>query len=242
MRVLVVEDNRELAGLLRKALAAEGYDVVVAYDGDAALREALASPFDLMVLDIGLPHRDGFALAKELRRRRSDLPVLMLTARDSLPDKLRGFESGADDYLTKPFAMEELLARVRALTRRQRSSQPSELLRVGDLVINPATYEAWVGDRFLELTAKEFAVLELFMRHPGQILTRATILDRVWDESFEGESNVVDVTIARLRRKMGDTEPASRIQTVRGLGYRLRSQPAPPPQEGGRAGGPAAAR
>ncbi len=221
MRVLVVEDERKLAGFIRKGLEEEGYAVDVASDGESGLKMALDGVHDLIVLDIKLPGRDGLAVLRELRRKNRATPVLLLTARATVEDKVLGLDSGADDYLTKPFAFEELVARVRALLRR-RGETRDPILRLGDLVLDPARRTVHRGDTRIDLTAREFSLLDYFMRNPGRVLTRAMILDRVWDYDFDPSTNVVDVYVNYLRKKI-DTEGKPRlIHTVRGAGYVLK--------------------
>jgi two-component system OmpR family response regulator len=223
MRLLIVEDAVKLAAALKRGLEGEGYAVDVLHDGLAARRRLAAGgePYDLIVLDVMLPGLDGFTLCRGLRDRGVTTPVLMLTARDATSDKVTGLDSGADDYLVKPFAFEELLARLRTLLRRPRQALPPTLA-VGDLTLDPATRQVRRGQELLDLSAKEFALLELFMRNAGLVLTRDRILDNVWDEEFDSFSNIVDVYVGRLRRKIGRPGEPSRLQAVRGVGYVLR--------------------
>jgi two-component system, OmpR family, response regulator len=221
MRMLIVEDEPKLAALLRRGLTEEGHVVDVADNGEDALWMATATAYDAIVLDVMLPRMDGFATCRELRKREIWAPVLMLTARDSVEDRVEGLDTGADDYLVKPFSFSELLARVRALTRRAPRERPA-VLAAGDLKLDPATHRAWRGDTELPLSAKEFALLELFMRRPGAILSRDTLLEGAWDMAFENRSNVVDVYIRYLRDKIDRPFGRKSIQTVRGAGYRLR--------------------
>jgi two-component system OmpR family response regulator len=216
MRILLVEDDAKLARALAKGLRGHGYAVDLAGDADEALLRAGVYAYDAVVLDIMLPGRDGFAVCRALRERGVAAPVLMLTARDAVDDRIRGLDAGADDYLPKPFDFGELLARMRALLRRGAAGREPEL-RVGDLVVDPATHEVALGGRAVELTAREFAVLEYLARHPGEVVSRTTLLEHVWDENFEGSTNVVDVYVGYLRRKL--REPL--IATVRGVGFRL---------------------
>ena len=232
MRILIVEDTVKLAKTLKRGLEAEGYAVDVLHDGDAARRRLAARrggpgdaselPYDLLVLDVMLPGVDGFTLCRELRGWGLTVPVLMLTARDSTDDKVTGLDSGADDYLVKPFAFEELLARLRTLLRRPRHALPATLT-VGELSLDPARREARLRGDPLALSTKEFGLLELFMRHPGQVLTRDRILDHAWDEEYDAFSNIVDVYVGRLRRKLDEPGAPSRIETLRGAGYVLRA-------------------
>jgi len=221
MRVLVVEDEAKLAGLLARGLREEGYSVDVADRGEEALWMANAVPYDAIVLDVMLPGLDGFAVCRRLRDGGVWTPVLMLTARDAVDDRVAGLDAGADDYLPKPFSFEELLARMRALTRRAPVERPT-VLATGDLRLDPASHRAWRGDTELDLSAKEFALLELFMRRPGAVLSRAQLLDGAWDIAFESRSNVIDVYIRYLREKIDRPFGCDSIETVRGVGYRLR--------------------
>ena len=224
MRILVVEDERKVASFLRQGLEEEGHAVEVVGDGAAAL-EALdaGGGYDLVVLDVMLPKRDGFDVLKTLRRQRVRTPVLMLTARDGVADKVAGLDGGADDYLTKPFAFEEFLARVRALLRRG-ASQPAPVLKLADLTLDPATREVTRGSRRIALTAREHALLEYFLRSQGRVLTRPMIAQHVWGLDFDPESNIVDVYVGYLRRKIdGDGEPRL-LHTLRGAGYRLAAE------------------
>lgn len=221
-RILVVDDDPKILNLLRRGLGMEGFRVVEARSGDEALEQLRRDPPDLVVLDLMLPGVDGLEVCRRLRRA-SQVPVLMLTARGAVPDKLAGFESGADDYLVKPFVFEELLARVRALLRRAQPAQ-EEVLRFADLELNPATREVRRGGQPIELSAKEFDLLEFFMRHPRQVFTRPQIFAAVWGSEFLGGSNVIDVTVSYLRDKLEAGGRPRLIQTVRGVGYSLREQ------------------
>lgn len=221
MRVLVVEDERRLAGIVKRGLLEEGYSVDNAYDGEEAQYMAEITPYDLIILDIMLPRKDGIAVCQELRTKKVNTPILMLTARDSIEDRVKGLDSGADDYLVKPFAFSELLARLRALLRRE--AQPkTRKLHVGDLVMDTLTREVWRGQRRVELTAKEYSILEHFMRRPNVVITRTMLEENAWDYEFDGMSNIIDVYIRRLRRKIDEEGKDSLIQTVRGAGYRLK--------------------
>ena len=229
MRILIVEDAVKLAQSLKKGLEAEGYAVDVLHDGLAARKrlaaardDAEGSRYDLLLLDVMLPGVDGFTLCRELRDRGLAVPVLMLTARDTTADKVTGLDSGADDYLVKPFAFEELLARIRTLLRRPPVTLPTTLV-VGDLSLDPAQRRVLRGGQEITLSAKEFGLLELFMRHPGRVLTRDRILDHAWDEEYDAFSNIVDVYVGRLRRKLDKPGAPSRIETLRGAGYVLRA-------------------
>jgi two-component system OmpR family response regulator len=222
MRVLVVEDEKKLGELLGRGLREEGYAADVADRGEEALWMARAVPYDAIVLDVMLPGADGFEVCRRLRHDGVWTPVLMLTARDGVDDRVVGLDAGADDYLTKPFAFEELLARLRALTRRAPVERPP-VLEVGDLRLDPAAHRAWRGERELDLSAKEFSLLELFMRRPGVTLSRTQLLDGAWDIAFESRSNVVDVYVRYLREKVDRPFGRESIETVRGVGYRLRA-------------------
>jgi DNA-binding response OmpR family regulator len=221
MRLLVVEDDAVLNRGLVASLSKEGYVVDAALDGAEGQALAEAGVYDTIVLDVMLPTRDGIDVCRALRRQRMRTPILLLTARDTVDDRVRGLDSGADDYLVKPFAFQELLARVRALVRRT-MPEPSAILTVADLTADPATHRVQRGDREIILTAKEFALLEYFLRHPGQILTRELLESHVWSYDFVSESNVVEAGVGRLRRKIDDPFEDKLLETVRGVGYRLR--------------------
>jgi DNA-binding response OmpR family regulator len=221
VKVLLVEDERRLVQLVRRVLEEEGHRVEVAYDGLEGLRLALEGDFDVIVLDILLPEMNGVEVCQALRRAKVDTPVLMLTALDSVEDKVRGLDAGADDYLAKPFAFQELLARLRALSRRRVQPREPHRLQVGDLVLDLQRRRAWRGGREIELSPKEFALLELLMRNAGRVLTRTQILDHVWGYDFAPDSNLVDVYIAYLRRKVDKGHQRSLIHTVRGHGYMI---------------------
>jgi two-component system OmpR family response regulator len=221
MRVLIVEDDVKMAGLVRRGLDREGMAVDVALKGEDALWMATATDYDAIVLDVMLPGIDGFELCRRLRGEGVWSPVLMLTARDSIRDRVAGLDGGADDYLTKPFSYAELLARLRALVRRGRAERPTEL-RVGDLRLDPATRRVWRGDSEIELSPKEFALLETFMRRPGEVLSRLHLLEHAWDYEYENRSNIIDSYVRFLRRKIDKPYGSESIETVRGAGYRLR--------------------
>jgi len=220
VRVLIVEDEAKLAGLLRRGLAREGMAVDVVSNGEDALWRAEATDYDAVVLDLMLPGIDGLDVCQRLRAAGVWSPILMLTARDAVRDRVAGLDRGADDYLTKPFSYAELLARLRALSRRGRPERPAEL-RVGDLRLDPATRRAARGEVEIELSPKEFAVLETFMRRPGEVLSRFQLLEHAWDYEYENRSNVVDAYVRLLRRKIDKPFGLSSIETVRGRGYRL---------------------
>jgi two-component system OmpR family response regulator len=221
MRVLVVEDEVRTAALLRRGLSEAGYSVDVAVDGPEAVWRASEFSYDAVVLDVMLPGYDGVEVCRRLRGLGRWAPVLMLTARGELAARVRGLDSGADDYLAKPFSFDELFARLRALIRRGAPERPT-LVQCGDLRLDPATRRVWRGDIELALSPKEFALLELFLRHPGHVLTRTRILEHVWDFSYDGGSNVVDQYVGYLRRKIDRPFGVTQLETVRGVGYRLR--------------------
>jgi two-component system OmpR family response regulator len=221
MRVLVVEDDVKMAALVRRGLLEEGLAVDVARVGDDALWMAGATDYDAIVLDVMLPGLDGFELCRRLREAGRWSPVLMLTARDSVEDRVAGLDAGADDYLVKPFSFAELLARLRSLARRPALERPA-VLEVGDLRLDPATRRVWRGEAEIHLSAKEFALLETFMRRPGQVLSRYQLLEHCWDYSYENRSNVVDVYVRYLREKVDRPFGRGSLETVRGAGYRLR--------------------
>ncbi len=221
--ILIVEDEAEIAGYLRRGLTFEGYNVEIAADGRQALEIARERPPDLVVLDLMLPGIDGLEVARRIRTA-SDVPIIMLTARDAVPDRVAGLEAGADDYLIKPFAFEELLARIRVQLRRRQREDTATVLRYGPLTMDLAAHEVTIGDRRVDLTAKEYDLLELFMRHPQQVLTRDVIYDRVWGYNFGGESNIIEVYVRYLRQKLEARGEPRLIHTVRGVGYILREE------------------
>src|SRR5918998_460759 len=220
MRVLIIEDEPGIVRMLERGLAAHGHQCVSAENGEEGMRLAEDETVELVLLDIMLPGLDGQEVLKRLRARRPGLPVIMLTARDELGDKVSALDSGADDYLTKPFAFEELIARIRALTRRTDQPQASKL-EAGDLKMDLLSHRVWRGDRQVELSSREFDLLEYFMRHPGQVLSRQQILSAIWDYAFDPGSHVVDVYVRYLRRKVDRRGEPSAIATVRGSGYRF---------------------
>src|SRR6476620_10625130 len=222
MRVLVVEDETKMAGLLRRGLTEEGYAVEIAANGTDGLWAATESDYDAVILDLMLPDLSGLEVCRQLRSRGRWAPVLMLTARDGVPDRVAGLDAGADDYLVKPFAFSELFARLRALVRRGPAERPPELV-AGDLVLDPAARSVVRGGARVDLTAKEFALLEFLMQRAGEVLSRTRILEHVWDFAYEGDSNVVDVYIRYLRDKVDRPFGRRSIETVRGAGYRLRT-------------------
>jgi DNA-binding response OmpR family regulator len=224
MRILVVEDDRKVADFIAEGLHEEGHAVEIAADGEAALDSLCAGPsYDLAILDFTLPRRDGFAIVKAAREAGVQTPILILTARDSVSDKVTGLDVGADDYLTKPFAFAEFLARVRALLRRG-SAQRDPMLRLADLVLDPATRRVTRGERTISLTLREYALLECLLRNAGRVLTRAMLAERVWGLNADPESNIVDVCVGNLRRKIDTTESPRLFHTLRGVGYLLGLQ------------------
>ncbi len=220
--ILVIEDRREVLDVLQRTLHDNGFRVLTAADGDTGLQIALDAKPDLIILDIGLPKRNGLAVARELRSRAFTAPVLMLTARDTVPDKVQGLEAGADDYLAKPFDYDELLARVRALLRRAAMRDEATLMKLGDLTINPISREVVRGERTIALTQKEYALLEYLMRHAGMPVTREQISEHVWKQDFDPTTNIVDVYINYLRKKIDQDAEKALVQTVRGVGYMLK--------------------
>ena len=221
MRILLVEDNRRLSNSLKASLLDDGYAVDTAYDGVEGQDLAEFTPYDVIILDIMLPKRDGLEVCRELRDQGVKTPILMLTARDTVEDRVLGLDSGADDYLVKPFALQELRARLRALLRRE-SSEKSGLIKVADLSLDPATHVVSRSGLDIDLTAKEFSLLEYMMRNANRLITREMAQDHVWSYDYDGASNVVDVYIRRLRRKLDDAFAIKLIETVRGVGYRIR--------------------
>jgi len=222
MRILVVDDDRRLSAVIKRGLMEEAYAVDLAYDGEEGEYMAEVNPYDLIILDIMLPGKDGIEVCRELRTKKVNTPILMLTAKDTVEDRVKGLDVGADDYLVKPFAFNELLARVRAMLRREGMAKSPEL-RVGDLTLDTLTRQVRRGERPVELTTKEYGILEYFMRHPNAVLTRTMIEEHSWDYDFDSLSNLVDVYIRRLRRKIDNEAEDSLIETVRGAGYRLKA-------------------
>jgi two-component system, OmpR family, response regulator len=221
MRILVAEDDTRMAAAIRRGLQFEGLVVDVASDGEQALRTVRTTDYDAIVLDVMMPGLDGFETCRRLRLDGVWAPVLMLTARDAVEDRVRGLDGGADDYLTKPFSLAELTARLRALVRRGRLERPT-VLEAGDLRVDPATREVWRGDTQIDLSAREFGLLETLMRRPGHVLSQMQLLESAWDLGYEQRSNVVEVYIGYLRQKIDRPFDVSSIETVRGAGYRLR--------------------
>lgn len=224
MRVLVIEDELRMARLVKRALEEEGHAVDIAADGPEGLWMATENPYAAIVLDVMLPGFDGFELCRRLRKANVWAPVLMLTARDQVGDKVRGLDAGADDYLVKPFSLLELAARLRALARRGDQARPV-VLTEGDLRLDPGSKRVWRGETEVQLSPKEFSLLEFFLRHPGTVLTRSQIIEAVWDFAYDGGSNIVDQYVNYLRRKVDQPFGRHDIETVRGMGYRLRHEP-----------------
>ena len=219
--MLIVEDERRMAALLQRGFRDEGYAVDVAPDGTDGLWMGTENDYDVVILDVMLPGIDGFEVCRQLRERSRWAPILMLTARDAVDDRVHGLDAGADDYAMKPFSFAELAARVRALVRRNTRDRPT-VLQIGDLRLDPATHRAWRGAAALDLSPKEMSLLELLMRHPDEVITRTRILEHVWDFAYDGLSNVVDQYVSYLRKKVDKPFDRDDIETVRGVGYRLR--------------------
>jgi two-component system OmpR family response regulator len=220
MRILIVEDDRKMARILTTGLRAEGHATDLAETGEAAVALLARAPYEAVILDVMLPGRDGLEVCRTLRAAGNSVGVLMLTARDAVPDRVAGLDAGADDYLVKPFAFDELLARLRSLGRRGETARPP-LLTHGDLVLDPARRQVSLGGAPVELTSREFALLEAFLQHPGEVLTRTRLLERVWDEHYDGLSNLIEVYVGRLRRKLSRPGRPLALRTVRGAGYVL---------------------
>ncbi len=223
MRILVVEDEKHLADIIKRGLREQGYAVDIAYDGDQGQYMAETTPYDLILLDILLPKKTGLQVCGDLRAKKATTPIIILTARDKVGDRVQGLDCGADDYLTKPFAFPELLARIRALLRRDMTDK-SPKMSVGTLVMDPVTRQVTQGDKVISLTSKEFTLLEYFMRHPNMLLTRTMLEQHAWDYEFDGESNLIDVYIRRIRNKIDIKGRESLIETTRGAGYRMVSR------------------
>jgi two-component system, OmpR family, response regulator MprA len=222
-RILVIEDEQRIAQFIERGLIYEGYRVDVAYDGRTGLAAARDNPPDMVILDWMLPGLDGLEVCKRLRAA-TNVPILMLTAKDEVQDRVTGLDAGADDYLVKPFSFDELIARIRALFRRSTPAARPEVLKFGDLVLDTGTHRAMRGNRPIDLTAKEYELLELFMRNPRQVLTREVIFDRVWNYDFGGESNIIEVYVRYLRQKTEGEGETRLLHTVRGVGYVLREE------------------
>ncbi len=221
MRVLVVEDEKKVASFIKRGLEEESFDVDVAHDGEEGLYMAESNPYDLILMDIMLPKMDGLTAIQELRKKDIGTPVLCLTAKDTVDDIVKGLDSGSDDYLTKPFAFAELLARVRTLVRRGQQDRGAEI-RFADLRLDPVAHKVWRGNKEIDLTAKEYSLLEYFMRNPNQVLTRTQIAEHVWDYTFDSFTNIIDVYVNYLRKKVDKDYDKKLIHTVRGVGYVLK--------------------
>lgn len=224
MRILVVEDEKKVGSFIKKGLEEEHYAVDIAYDGEEGLTLAQINEYDLILLDIMLPKLDGMEVLRQIRRNGSNVPILMLTAKDSVEDIVSGLDGGSDDYLTKPFSFDELVARVRALLRRK-AKEKTDLLTVGDLSLSTSTHRVKRGGREIELTAKEYALLEYFMRNPNRVLTRVLITEHVWDYHFDPSTNVIDVYVNYLRKKIDQGFEKKLIHTIRGSGYMMKDEP-----------------
>lgn len=220
MRILVVEDEKQIAGFVRKGLEEQGFKVDISHNGDEGYELAKSRPYDVLVLDIMLPGRDGLSIVSNLRKQRNPVPVIFLTARSELDERVQGLDAGADDYLTKPFYVEELVARIRAITRR-RDGESGNIIKVADLSLDLLSREAERDGRAIKLTAREFDLLAYMMRSPGRVYTRTQILEHVWGFNFDPNTNLVDVHIQRLRKKITTGEEPSLIETIRGVGYRM---------------------
>lgn len=223
MKILVVEDEKKVSSFIKRGLEEERYEVESTFNGEDGLKMALEKSFDLIVLDVMLPKKDGLSVVRELREKKNATPVLMLTAKDSVEDIVAGLDSGSDDYLTKPFAFAELLARVRALVRRSEQDRGAEI-RFVDLRLDPVTHKVWRKDKEIDLTAKEYSLLEYFMRNPNQVLTRTMIAEHVWDYTFDSFTNIIDVYVNYLRKKIDREADKKLIHTVRGVGYILKEE------------------
>ena len=223
MRILVVEDEKKVASFIKRGLEEENFTVDVAHDGEEGLHMGETNPYDLILMDIMLPKMDGLSVIRELRKKDVNSPVLCLTAKDAVEDIVSGLDSGSDDYLTKPFAFAELLARVRALVRRGAKDRGAEI-HFADLRLDPVSHKVWRGNREIELTAKEYALLEYFIRNPNQVLTRTMIAEHVWDYSFDSFTNIIDVYVNYLRKKVDRDFDTKLIHTVRGVGYVLKEE------------------
>ncbi|KKQ43434.1 MAG: Response regulator receiver domain protein (CheY-like) [Microgenomates group bacterium GW2011_GWC1_37_8] len=224
MRILVVEDERRLAAIIKKGLTEEGFAVDAAYDGEEGQYLAESEEYDLIVLDIMLPKVDGLTICKELRAKNIKIPVLMLTAKSEVEDKIKGLDSGADDYMTKPFSFLELRSRIHALIRRSKQ-EASPTLAISDLELDPIKHKVMRSGKLIKLTPKEFAVLELLLRHKDEVVTRTMVIEHVWDYNFEGMSNIVDVFVASLRRKVDKDSYVKLIHTIHGVGYKVSEEP-----------------
>jgi DNA-binding response OmpR family regulator len=221
MTILVVEDEHKITRFIQRGLEMEHFTVDVAYDGEEALSKIEVNGYDLIILDLMLPKKDGIEVCKEIRGKKIDTPIIMLTARDTVEDRIRGLDEGADDYVVKPFAFGELLARIRALLRREKAVKRSQL-QIADLVLDPATHEVMRGRSPLQLTSKEYRLLDYLMRRPGQVCTRTMIGEHIWGYNFTDNSNVIDVTVSNLRKKIDGGQILQLIQTIRNVGYKIK--------------------
>ncbi len=222
MTILVVEDEHKITRFIQRGLEMEHYTVDIAYDGEEALKKIEINGYDLIILDLMLPKKDGIEVCKEVRAKKIDTPIIMLTARDTVEDRIRGLDEGADDYVVKPFAFGELLARVRALLRREKTVKRTRL-QIADLILDPATHEVTRSNSSIQLTSKEYRLLDYLMRRPGQVCTRTMIGEHIWGYNFTDNSNVIDVTVSNLRKKIDDGQTLKLIQTVRNVGYKIIS-------------------
>lgn len=221
MTILVVEDEHKITRFIQRGLEMEHFTVDVAYDGEEALNKIEVNGYDLIILDLMLPKKDGIEVCKEIRAKKIDTPIVMLTARDTVEDRIRGLDEGADDYVVKPFAFGELLARIRALLRREKTVKRAQL-KIADLVLDPATHEVTRADKPIQLTSKEYRLLDYLMRRPGQVCTRTMIGEHIWGYNFTDNSNVIDVTVSNLRKKVDGNQTLQLIQTVRNVGYKIK--------------------
>ena len=224
MRILVIEDEHRLANVIKKGLIEDGFAVDLAYEGEDGQFMAESEPYDLIILDLMLPKIDGLTICKNLRKKNLKTPILILTAKTTVEDKVRGLDSGADDYLTKPFSFLELRSRIHALIRRSKQ-RPSPILKIANLVVDPLKHTVIKNKNLIILTPKEFAILEFLMRHKNEVVSRTMILEHVWDYNFEGMSNVVDVFVANLRKKIDQASKTKLIQTLHGVGYKISDKP-----------------
>jgi DNA-binding response OmpR family regulator len=220
MTILVVEDEYKITRFIQRGLEMEHYTVDVAYDGEEALKKVGVNDYDLIILDLMLPKKDGIEVCKEIRERKIDAPIIMLTARDTIEDRIRGLDQGADDYVVKPFAFGELLARIRALLRREKTVKRS-VLQISDLILDPATHEVTRAGQAVPLTSKEYRLLDYFMRRPGQVCTRTMIGEHIWGYNFVDSSNVIDVSVSNLRKKVDGSHSLQLLKTVRNVGYKI---------------------
>ena len=221
MIILVIEDEYKIASFIKKGLEMEHYTTELSFDGDDGLKKISVNDYDLIILDILLPKKDGFEVAREVRKQKIATPILMLTAKETIEDKVKGLDAGADDYLVKPFAFEELLARIRSLLRREKQVK-REVLKIDELTLNPASHEVKRGEKIINLSSKEYRILEYLMRHPNQVCTRTMLTEHIWGYNFDKQSNIIDVYLAYLRRKIDKNHSQKLIQTVRGIGYKIK--------------------